>query len=146
MRWWRDLLCSRPTRWVGFFLVLAHRNNSPRRDMSPTSLCSYSLMLHALRRRNKFQFYSFWFDTAWVQTNDQLHSNHYTTDAYRQTSVIFITWFTSLQFECLNLEIIYLSIFFFSFNYPIESLMSKTFKKKMEIDNSKKIINKNVHL
>ena len=26
--------CNRPTRWVGFFIVLAHWNNSPRVDMS----------------------------------------------------------------------------------------------------------------
>jgi hypothetical protein len=33
-RWWWGPLCSRPTRWVGFFIVLAHWNNSPRVDMS----------------------------------------------------------------------------------------------------------------
>jgi hypothetical protein len=31
MRWWRGLLCTRPTRWV---IVLVHWNNSPRVDMS----------------------------------------------------------------------------------------------------------------
>jgi hypothetical protein len=32
-RWWCPF-CSRPTRWVGFFIVLAHWNNSPWVDMS----------------------------------------------------------------------------------------------------------------
>jgi len=31
-------------------------------DSKPTSLCSYSLVLHALLRSNKYQFYNFWFD------------------------------------------------------------------------------------
>jgi hypothetical protein len=31
-------------------------------DSEPTSLCSFSLMLHAYRRSNKYQFYSLWFD------------------------------------------------------------------------------------
>jgi hypothetical protein len=34
MRWWWILPCSRPTRWVEFFIVLAHWNNSPWVDMS----------------------------------------------------------------------------------------------------------------
>jgi hypothetical protein len=38
MRWWWDLLCTRPTRLVGlFFIVLAHWNNNPLIDMSPHS-------------------------------------------------------------------------------------------------------------
>ena len=31
-------------------------------DSESTSLCSSSLMLHAYRRSNKYQFYSLWFD------------------------------------------------------------------------------------
>jgi hypothetical protein len=36
MRWWRDPLCTRPSRLVGF-LVLAYWNNSLWIDMSPHS-------------------------------------------------------------------------------------------------------------
>jgi hypothetical protein len=36
MRRW-GLLCTRPTRLVGFFIVLAQCNHSPRIDMSPHS-------------------------------------------------------------------------------------------------------------
>jgi len=56
--------------------VLAHRNNSPRIDMShtrthypdsePTSLCSFSLLLRAWWRSNKYQLYSPWFDPTWL--------------------------------------------------------------------------------
>jgi hypothetical protein len=34
MRWWWGPICTRPTRLVGFFIVLAHWNNSPSIDMS----------------------------------------------------------------------------------------------------------------
>jgi hypothetical protein len=34
MRWWWGLICSRPTHWVKFLIVLAHWNNSPRVDIS----------------------------------------------------------------------------------------------------------------
>ena len=34
MKWWWSPHCSRPIRRVGFFIVLAHWNNSPRVDMS----------------------------------------------------------------------------------------------------------------
>jgi hypothetical protein len=60
---------TRPT--VKIFIVLAHRHNSLCLDISlhsdthysdsePTMLCSYSLVLHALRRSNKYQCYSLW--------------------------------------------------------------------------------------
>ena len=34
MRWWWGQLWSRPTRWVGFFIVHSHWNNSLQVDMS----------------------------------------------------------------------------------------------------------------
>ena len=34
MRWWRGPLSTRPTRFVGFYIVLAHWNNSPLIEMS----------------------------------------------------------------------------------------------------------------
>jgi len=34
MKWWWSPLWTRPTRWVGFFIVLAHWNSSLRVDMS----------------------------------------------------------------------------------------------------------------
>jgi hypothetical protein len=35
MRWWRGPLNTRPTRFVGSYIVLAHWNNSPLIEMSP---------------------------------------------------------------------------------------------------------------
>jgi hypothetical protein len=37
MKWCWGPLCTKPTRLVGFFIVLAHWNNSLRIDMSPHS-------------------------------------------------------------------------------------------------------------
>ena len=60
---------SRPARLVIFFIVLiettvsrqkCHPTRTP--DSEPTSLCSFSSMLRAQRRSNKYQFYSLWFD------------------------------------------------------------------------------------
>ena len=34
MRWWWGPLCTRPTRRVGYFIELAHWNNSPRVEIS----------------------------------------------------------------------------------------------------------------
>jgi hypothetical protein len=39
-------------------------------DSKPTSLCFFSLMLHALRRSNKYQFYSLWFDQIGARPQD----------------------------------------------------------------------------
>jgi hypothetical protein len=41
MRWWSGSLCTRPTCLVGFFIVLAHWNNSPEREMVPHSGTHY---------------------------------------------------------------------------------------------------------
>ena len=66
MRWCRCPLCTRLTHLVGL-LVLAYWNNSLLVDMpihsdKSSCLCSYSWMLHAQQRSNKYQFYSLWFD------------------------------------------------------------------------------------
>ena len=42
-------------------------------DSEPTGLCSFSLMLRAQRRSNKYQFYSLWFDPTGTRTHDLLH-------------------------------------------------------------------------
>jgi hypothetical protein len=42
-------------------------------DSEPNSLCSYSLMLRALRRCNKYQFYSLWFDPIGTRAHDLPH-------------------------------------------------------------------------
>jgi hypothetical protein len=40
-------------------------------NSEPTSLCSYSLLLLAIKQKsNKFQFYSIWSDSARAQTHD----------------------------------------------------------------------------
>ena len=54
-------------------------------DSEPTSLCSFSLMLCAQWRSNKYQFYSLWFDLIGLEltiyrTRGE-HANHYVNDA-----------------------------------------------------------------
>jgi hypothetical protein len=56
----------------------------PISDSEPTSLCSFSLMLHAKQsqRSNKYQLYSLWFDPTWARTHNLPHSNHYALILY----------------------------------------------------------------
>jgi hypothetical protein len=66
-----DVHCTKPTSFIRSVYVLAHWNNSPRKDMSPHSdtfswfwpsgLWSYSLNLRVGRRRSKYQYYCLWF-------------------------------------------------------------------------------------
>ena len=72
MRLWWGLLYTRPTRLVGFLLVIAHWNNSLRIDMSPHSDTlsrfranqSLLFLLNAARlaEKQQIQMYSLWFD------------------------------------------------------------------------------------
>ena len=71
MRWWWGPLCTRPTPLVGFFIVLAHWNNSPRVDMSPhldtlswfqTNKSLLFILNAACLAEKKHQFNSLWFD------------------------------------------------------------------------------------
>ena len=55
-------------------------------DSELTSLCSFSLMLRAQRRGNKYKFHSLWFDPTGARTHDLLGANHYTTDAVLNTN------------------------------------------------------------
>ena len=59
------------TRWVGLYSASSLKQQSVGRyicrftrthysDSDPTSLCSFSFMLRAMRRSNKYQFYSIW--------------------------------------------------------------------------------------
>ena len=85
MRSWWDLHCNRP---MDFYSAISLKQQSVDRhvtplnypDSDPTSLCSFSLMLHALRRSNKYQFYSFWFDRIRARSHDleSRDANHYT--------------------------------------------------------------------
>ena len=47
-------------------------------DSEPTSLCSYSYMLHAKHRTNKYQYCSILFDLMIYRTRCE-HASHYTT-------------------------------------------------------------------
>ena len=54
-------------------------------DSEPTSLCSFSLMLRAQRRSNKYQFYNLQFDPTGLElrfyrTRGE-HANHYANDS-----------------------------------------------------------------
>jgi hypothetical protein len=44
-------------------------------DSEPTSICSFSLILRAYRRSNKYQFYSRWFDPIGTRTHDLLEAS-----------------------------------------------------------------------
>jgi len=50
------------------------------RDTKPTSLWSFSLMLHAYRRSNQYQFHCLWFDPM-IYSTQGMHVNHYITNA-----------------------------------------------------------------
>jgi hypothetical protein len=68
--------------WI--FIVISHWNNSTWIDMSPTwthypdsessSLRSFSLMLRAYQKSNKYQSFAFWFDPTGTRTYDLPHS------------------------------------------------------------------------
>jgi hypothetical protein len=65
MREWWGPLCTRPTHLVGFFLVLAHWNNSPQIDMSiqllkiwPQAVLFWTVNLQAFY---DLKIKSFWF-------------------------------------------------------------------------------------
>ena len=104
---WGHLLCTRPTGRVGF--VYSASSLKQQVDMSftwthhyysePTSPWSYSLILHAYQRNNKYQFYSLWFDLTgthpMIYHTWGKHNNHYTIDA-----VGIITWWFSWTFSC----------------------------------------------
>jgi hypothetical protein len=68
--WWWCSFFTRPTCLVGFFIVLAHWNNSLQVDMllsqypdsEVTRLYSYSS-----QRSCKYQFHSLWFDPIWFE-------------------------------------------------------------------------------
>jgi hypothetical protein len=89
MRWWWVSLCTRPTRWIGFLLVLAHWNNSPRVDMSLQPVFALSL----------------WFDPTGVRTHelpyiiDAVHSR-YDTLTINNTCSLTFTWFPTKILHC----------------------------------------------
>ena len=47
-----------------------HSTRTHYPDSEPTNLCSFSLMLRAQWRNNKFQFYSLWFYLIWARRQD----------------------------------------------------------------------------
>jgi hypothetical protein len=51
-------------------------------DSESTSLCSLSLMLHAQRRSNTYQFYSLWFDPMAMETQDLQHQRRWKPRIY----------------------------------------------------------------
>ena len=64
-------------------------------DSEPTSLCSFSLMLRAQRRSNKYQFYSLWFDLIgshqYVQKNfDTIYMVQLLKHEFTQRSILFL--------------------------------------------------------
>ena len=99
--WW-CLLCTRPTRWVGFFIVLAQWNNSPRIDMSPHSDTlswlrvnqSLLFLLNAacLAEKQHIPILVFGLTRSGAWTHDLLHSRwapyHYTTYAVPMVCLI----------------------------------------------------------
>ena len=68
-------------------------------DSVPTSLCSYSFMLHAKRRSNKYKFDSLWLDPTKLKLTIYgtwgLYDNHYTP----------LTWFLNIGINHQNLNI-----------------------------------------
>ena len=65
-------------------------------DSEPTSLCSFSLMLRAELKSNKYQFYSVWFDPTVARPTIYCirgeHGNYYTDDAVK-SALIDTQWY-----------------------------------------------------
>ena len=95
MGWWWGPLCTRPTSLVGFFIELAHWNNSPWVNMSPhldtlfwfraNQTCSFSLLINAfLGRSNKYHFIVFGLTRPGLEHTISHtrgdHTNHNTAD------------------------------------------------------------------
>jgi hypothetical protein len=91
MRWWWGSFCNRQTRLIGFFLVLAHWNNSPQIDMS-----HHSDTISWFRAK---QFLLFLLNDVCVAEKQQIytnfvvfgltrgkHANHYAFNVIRQPS------------------------------------------------------------
>jgi hypothetical protein len=82
--WWWCLLCTRPTHWIEFFSVSSLKQRSAVDILlwhiililSQPSLFSYSFVLHAKWRNNKYQFYHLWLDQTGHQTHNLPHSNY----------------------------------------------------------------------
>ena len=118
------------------FIVIAHWNSSPRKDMSPHSdtffwfRANFSLMLLAYRRSNKYQFYSLWSDMIRLEpticrTRDE-HANHYTTDAvcpYKRgdyCAIIYTHFFVPVSlYHSFKLYIYLSSAFLCSMHYLV---------------------------
>ena len=74
-------------------------------DSEPASICSYSLMLRAQRRRSKYQFYNLWIDPTWARTHEStaLEASTLTiTPPMRSTIyMIIIRYMSCTPFECI---------------------------------------------
>ena len=89
-------LCTRSTCLVGFLqcqlteTTVRGQTCCPTRthysDSEPTSLCSFSLMLRASWRSNKYILHSLWFGSIYRTRGE--HANHYATDAVARRSRI----------------------------------------------------------
>ena len=58
----------------GFARVYSVTWKSLSSYIDPSNLCTYSLVLSVLRRSNKYQFSSLWFDETGTRTHDLPHS------------------------------------------------------------------------
>ena len=94
MRWWRGLLCTRPTRLVGFFIEVAHWNNSTWVDLLPhldtfswfQANQSWLFLLNAVCLGEKQQIQILkslvWIDQGLnPRSTREEHASHFTTDA-----------------------------------------------------------------
>jgi hypothetical protein len=59
------LIFNETLRWIDMSPTPTHYS-----DSEPTRLCSFSLMMCALWRSHKYQFYSLWFDPISARTYD----------------------------------------------------------------------------
>jgi hypothetical protein len=99
MRWWWGPFCTRPTRLVVDFIVLAHRNNSSRINISLhsdtlswsewISLCS-TLMMRTQRNRTKYQFHNLWFYPIGPRTHDLPHSRRACWPLHHDTVLLIL--------------------------------------------------------
>jgi hypothetical protein len=116
MRWWWGLLCTNKLSCIFIVLVCGytcHPTLTRYPDSEPTRFCSFSLMLCALQRSNKYQFYSLWFDLIepTIYRTWGKYANHYTIDVVKFVTkclynVLSISWniyIKLVRFEVLSI-------------------------------------------
>jgi hypothetical protein len=117
MRWWRGPLCTRKNtlsslKQLSADIHVAPLWQTPYSVSEPTRLSSFFLTLHAYRRSNKYQFYSYWFVPIGARTVIY-RTRSETNKVYRLSYSKFIRAFTFLAavLSMFMLSYIFMKVF-----------------------------------